>query len=327
MTPKTRFTILALLVSVVAFVMPFLALTWLGYANIAPVVSLVSFGILIAAIILGFRIAIVASVLTGVVAALISVVSSTAIIAIIAMVLIAIGFGITARYGWNRALATLPIALSFLVAESPAQGSWLASLVMGVVMILSGIVISLLVVLIRYISKKPGLPAPAELSWTRTWAFVFLLAVVTAVTSSVAVLNDWGHTGGWLIMTPFIVMQPYVQDGWRKSVDRGAGTLAGFFVAMAVGTYIADTRALYLISFAFMMGAVYAMVTHRSYAIYAFLLTPTIVIVEGIGRSVTQTAENRLIATSLGVGIALAAMALAAPVYRSQARAQNLNRY
>jgi hypothetical protein len=327
MTSKSRFTILALLVSVVAFVMPFLVLSSLGYTNIAPVVSLVSFGILIAAILLGLRIAIGASVVTGVVATLTSIASSTTLIAIIAMVLIAIGFGITARYGWNRALATLPVALSFLVAESPAEGSWPASLVMGVAMVLSGIVVSLLVVLIRHISKKPALPAPAELSWTRTWAFVLLLAAATAVTSSIAILNDWGHTGGWLIMTPFIVMQPYVQDGWRKSLDRGAGTLAGFLVAMAVGTYIANTTVLYLISFAFMVGAVYTMVSHRSYALYAFFLTPTIVIIEGIGRSVTQTAENRLVATALGVAIALAAMAIAAPLYRSSARAKHLDRY
>jgi hypothetical protein len=327
MTPKSRFTILALLVSVVAFVMPFLVLSSLGYTNIAPVVSLVSFGILITAILLGLRIAIGASVVTGVVATLTSIASSTTLIAIIAMVLIAIGFGITARYGWNRALATLPVALSFLVAESPAEGSWPASLVMGVAMVLSGIVVSLLVVLIRHISKKPALPAPAELSWTRTWAFVLLLAAATVVTSSIAILNDWGHTGGWLIMTPFIVMQPYVQDGWRKSLDRGAGTLAGFLVAMAVGTYIANTTVLYLISFAFMVGAVYTMVSHRSYALYAFFLTPTIVIIEGIGRSVTQTAENRLVATALGVAIALAAMAIAAPLYRSSARAKHLDRY
>lgn len=327
MTPKSRFTILALLISVVAFVMPFLVLSNMGYTNIAPVVSLVSFGILITAILLGLRIAIGASVVTGVLATLTSVASSATVIAIIAMVLIAIGFGITARYGWNRALATLPIALSFVVAESPAQGSWLSSLVMGVAMILSGIAISILVVLIRHISKKPALPAPAELSWTRTWAFVLLLAVATVMTSSIAILNDWGHTGGWLIMTPFIVMQPYVQDGWRKSLDRGAGTLAGFLVAMAVGTYIANTTVLYLISFAFMVGAVYTMVSHRSYALYAFFLTPTIVIIEGIGRSVTQTAENRLVATALGVAIALAAMAIAAPVYRSSARAKHLDRY
>ncbi len=327
MAPKARFTTLALLVAAVAFVMPFLALSALGYTNIAPVVSLVSFGILIAALILGLRVAVGVSVVTGVVATLVSAASSTTIIAIIAMVLIAIGFGITSRFGWNRALATLPIALSFVVAESPAKGSWSASLVMGAAMIISGLVITFLVVLIRYISKEPELPKPAALSWSRTGAFVALLAAATAVTSSIAILNGWGHTGGWLIMTPFIVMQPYVQDGWRKSLNRGAGTLAGFFVAMAVGTYIANTTALYLISFAFMVGAVYTMLTHRSYALYAFFLTPTIVIIEGIGRSVTQTAENRLVATALGVAIALAAMAIAAPLYRSKARAQNLDRY
>lgn len=327
MTPKTRFTILALLVAGVAFVTPFLVLSTLGYASIAPVVSLGTFGILIAALILGLRVALGASLVLGVVGTLTGVASGTTIIAVLAMVAIAIGFGLTSRFGWNRTLATLPITLSFVVAESPAEGSWSTSVVMGTAMILSGVVISALAALIRYICKKPAVPKAPVLSWSRSWAFTALLAAATAITTCVAVLNGWGHTGGWLIMTPFIVMQPYVQDGWRKSLNRGVGTLAGFFVAMAVGTYIANTTALYLISFAFMVGAVYTMVTHRSYALFAFFLTPMIVIAEGVGRSVTQTAENRLVATLLGVGIALAAMAIAAPLYRSNARALHLDRY
>jgi len=47
---------------------------------------------------------------------------------------------------------------------------------------------------------------------TCRWGYASMLAVATAISTVIALLGGWGHTGGWLIMTPIIVIQPMLHD-------------------------------------------------------------------------------------------------------------------
>ncbi len=318
MKGKTGFIAGTLTLAVLSLVVPSLALSALGYASGGPLAGLGALGLMIAALSLGFRVAAIASVVTGSAAILVSIAASNNVLAVIAMVAVAAGFGLTARFSGHSPLILLPITLSFLVTENPEAKSWVGSIVVGAAIVVCGVAVSGLArLLCRWTSMAP-VTAPHVLSWGRVSVYVALLSVATLVTASIAIFNQWGHTGGWLIMTPFIVMQPYVHDGWVKSLNRAAGTVAGFVIAIAVGSFINAPLWLYVIGAAFALGSVYMKVTNRIYALYVLFLTPAIVILESVGQSVTRTAENRLAATLIGVLVALACMAIVAAIGRGQ---------
>ena len=128
-------------------------------------------------------------------------------------------------------------------------------------------------------------------------------------------------------MTPFIVISPYVQDGWRKAINRAIGTVGGFAIASALAFVLGSGPALSVMGVAFAALTAVALVKQWHYAIYALCLTPAIVILESIGRPVEQTADNRLLATILGVGISLAVMAVAVPTYRRTAKEAGIDHY
>ena len=67
--------------------------------------------------------------------------------------------------------------------------------------------------------------------------------------------------------------------------------------------------------------------TTRPYWQYVAILTPAIVLLEGLGRSVIDTAESRLGFTLLAAGIAVGIEAVARPLYRRRATRTGATRY
>ena len=165
------------------------------------------------------------------------------------------------------------------------------------------------------------------MSRSRATAFATLLTVTTVATTSIAVGWHWGHAGGWMVMTPFIVIEPYLQSGWHKSLGRAAGTVGGFAIAIGLSTVLGTSPLLAVAGVGFAAMAIIADVRHLDYGLYALFLTPAVVVLEGWGGNVEQTAVLRLEATLIGVGLALVAMAIARPMYRREARAHSLTNY
>jgi Predicted membrane protein len=181
--------------------------------------------------------------------------------------------------------------------------------------------------ILRLLPVDLPLPNAPAVSDSRALAYAALLAVTALITTSVAIAGDLGHPGGWLIMTPFIVLQPYVQEGWDRSLRRAGGTLLGFTMAYLGASVIAQSWLLYVVGTVSYAIAMYALLRQWDYVVYAAFLTLAIVILEGVGASVEVTAEYRLEATAGGVVLSLVAMALALPLYRRAARKYQLEEY
>jgi uncharacterized membrane protein YccC len=133
--------------------------------------------------------------------------------------------------------------------------------------------------------------------------------MASIATTTIAFDTQWGHPGGWLIMTPFIVLRPYVRDGWRKALDRGLGTIGGFAIAMVLAWLFGSGPLLTAFGFAFAILSAYAWAAKWSYAAYGLVLTPAVVIIESIGRPVETTADNRLEATLIAIAIVFVVIA------------------
>ena len=246
---------------------------------------------------------------------------------VLGMMAIAAGQGITARWTWNHFFILIPITLSFIASESVLSPPAVSAIVFAAITTGYALVVALAVSWVSRHSTDEEDETPTPLSWSRTAAYAGLLVVATAVTSTIALTNEWGHTGGWLIMTPFIVIQPYVQDGWRKAFNRAFGTIAGMAVAYALATLVGQGAALAAVGYAFGVLAIIAAVKQWHYAIYTTLLTPAVVILESAGRPIEETGDHRIVATLIGVGVSLVAMAVAIPIYRRGAARAELDHY
>jgi hypothetical protein len=273
----------------------------------------------------GVRAGLVSSLIVGAAAALAMSASAIPALGVAVMALAALGQGITARHGLQRITIMVPITMAFVVSEPPTSGPLSTPVAFGLVLAAFGCLIALAGGLVD--RGTPHAEQRTSMSTSRAAAYGTLLAVTTVATTTIALTNGWGHAGGWLIMTPFIVIQPYVQDGWRKALARAGGTMVGFAIAAALAWLVDSPLVLTIAGFACATVAIYAMVKKWHYALYATFLTPAIVLLESGGRSVTELADKRLEATLLAVGLSLVAMALAIPIYRAQARKLGLDKY
>ena len=313
-------------VALAALIAPNVALSQAPTA--AALLGLGGLSLVLATLSAGLRIGALVSLGLGIASGIAVAGTDHTIVGVVVMASAAVGLGISARWHWNKALVTVPITLAFVVAEDPSQDPLNSAASFGAAMAIYGLLISVLASLLRPRDHRQKSNSVRGLSsWSRTWGYVVVLVVTTVASSTIALTLNWGHTGGWLMMTPFIVIQPYVQDGWRKSLNRVVGTVGGFLIAYLAADSLGSGTAVTVVGVIFGVLAVTAMIEKWNYAIYALFLTPAIVILESIGRPVQTTADNRLIATVVGVALALVAMALATPIYQREASKDGLQHY
>lgn len=317
MTSRWPIVILVAALSAVIIV-PSAILSPLGAATAGGMIGLGGLGIAFVALATDLRVSLITAAAFAVLALLAAEGTSLPVLGILALVAVAIGVGMSARWGWNRSFILAPITLAFIASESVVSAPVDSTLVFAGVVLVYGIVVALIVtgLRIRFLPPHKNSVYSVQQSWSRTIGYTVMLAVTAGITTTIALLNDWGHTGGWLIMTPFIVIQPYVRDGWHKAVNRALGTAAGLIVADGLARVIGQGPTLATIGYGFGILAIIAMVKHWHYAVYTTLLTPAVVILESIGRPVEETGYERVVATIIGVAVSLGAMAIAAPIYR-----------
>lgn len=303
-------------------IVPSLVLAPLGAPTAGSMIGLGGLGIAFVARTTNLRVTLYAVLGLGLACLLAANGTTHPVVGVLTLMAVAAGHGLTARWHWQKAFVVLPITMAFVASESVLAPPLELEIAFAAAMSAYALLVGLL---IRALSRTSAdnddnddKTAPAPLSWQRTLTYAGLLTSATAVTATIALTGDWGHTGGWLIMTPFIVIQPYVRDGWHKAVNRALGTVAGLLIADGLARLIGQGPTLATLGYGFGVLAIIATVKRWPYAIYATFLTPAVVILESVGRPVEETGYERIIATVIGVAVSLAAMAIAAPIYRRE---------
>lgn len=220
--------------------------------------------------------------------------------------------GWLATRGLHVALTTAAVAVGFIVSDPPAASTSVPEpLMAGMVMLVGTLYGAGVVALVRL--KRPMATPPQPLSTRRAWAFTIATGVTVAAVTWAVVRFDVGHTGAWVILTLLVVLQPYVQDGIQKALQRAGGTVVGFAAVYAIGLLTGNLVVLYLAGMAALVLAIVLSITGRPYWSFAGALTAAIVLLEGASSSVTDTAVHRLGATVIGVAVALIVTALEQP--------------
>jgi uncharacterized membrane protein YccC len=122
-------------------------------------------------------------------------------------------------------------------------------------------------------------------------------AVAVALTRALAL-----HRGYWITLTVIIVLQPYTPETLKKGVQRIAGTVAGGVLASMVVYFVRDQAALFVI--ASLLAAASVAVLQLNYALYAFFLTPTFVLLAEVSAGDFHLAKLRTLDTVIGGAIA-----------------------
>ena len=115
--------------------------------------------------------------------------------------------------------------------------------------------------------------------------------------------------GYWVTLTVLIILQPYRQATFTKALQRVAGTVGGAIVAALLALDAAfDAMALLVV--ATLLAGISAAVLQLNYALFAFFLTPTFVLLAEIGARDWHLAEVRIVNTVLGGALAFVASRL-----------------
>ncbi len=314
---KRSVTVVALLALIAV---PALACSALGVGDLAGNALLACVSGLIAAVFVPPRLSLTAAALTAVGAVLAVPAADVPWAAAFVMVACGVAMGFAAKAGAAGAVTMAPITVAFVLSEPPAQPAW----AVGLAVLASSLFgVGLGVSVRRHLPQRDLTPLGSE----RALAYGGMLALLAGVSGYFVAALQPGHAGAWLLLTFFVVIQPYLQDGWRKALERAAGTALGFLVAMGFGLLTDNRSALFAVGLVAMIAGVWMRVKNHPYWQNTTLLTIGVVMSEGAATSVVSTAEQRLLATVIGVVASLLAMAALGPLYRRGAEKAGLDHY
>ncbi|MFY9232771.1 MAG: FUSC family protein [Candidatus Nanopelagicales bacterium] len=316
---------------------PGLLITALGLSDVASLMTLACLGALLPALLAPMRIAVATVVFTAVASAMAIPAATDPWLAAGLLAATGAAVGLSARVGASGTVILAAIGIVFLVATPPDTAGldgpvWLVVGLLAGAASLWGAGAGLLIRRFHHASAgttSGAAPPHAGLSRSRVGIFAAVLAVTLGTSAWVVVEFDWAHGGGWFVMTFLIVLQPYLQDAWSKTVQRATGTVMGIALAMGIyGVLQASPVALYVVGAA---SAVFALTirftTSRPYWQYVALLTPAVVLLEGVRTSVVDTAAARIGFTLLAAGIAIGIEALMLPAVKRSAQRHHVDHY
>ncbi|MFM9105159.1 MAG: FUSC family protein, partial [Chloroflexota bacterium] len=138
---------------------------------------------------------------------------------------------------------------------------------------------------------------------------VLRYAVVSAAAGAAALWLGWEvlpDNRVWAAATALVLVRPAARESLAMTVQRLAGTALGAWLAVSVIGRIEDPRL--LLPLALLATFLMAATLKVDYAIFATFLTAQVVALAALaGEDPLRTSQDRVLATLLGAGIALAA--------------------
>ena len=122
--------------------------------------------------------------------------------------------------------------------------------------------------------------------------------------------------GYWVTLNVVVLLQPYTVLTAMKTLQRIAGTALGAIVAALILAQFPDARVLFVIAIA--LSAISVSVLQLNYGLYAFLTTPTFVLLAEVHALDARLPEIRIINTLIGGALALVGSRLFWPQRESE---------
>ncbi len=311
---------LQVLVAVVVLVLADQAAHWFGLPRAAGLLCLTGLASLVVCARLGWRqagLGVLGLALLSVPAALSQ---NDSLAATLVMTLAAFALGLSGRWQLQQVYWLMIVSLCLLITNTPLAA---APPALDLVRLASAVLLcgGLAILLQSRLSPREPLAVsatafPVAHSWRRSVGYGVLLATATLVSTPIALQNHWHITGLWLILTPFLVLRPFVRDAWRVALHRCLGTIAGVLLVMLLGGLLPPSLPLQLPAIVLGVSAALIAIRRGHPALMVMALTATIVLFNSNPADLIGMADRRLQASAIGVAIALGVMAVAHPIER-----------
>jgi hypothetical protein len=234
------------------------------------------------------------------------------------MAITALGLGISARWQLMPVYWLMAVSLCLLFTKSPFAATPTASELLRLVIALLASGVLTTVIQSRWIAPRDASDAPQSLSvvhsWHRSSAYGLMLATAAVITTPIAFDQHWHTTGFWLIITPFLVIRPFVKEAWIFALHRSMGTIAGVLLVILIGIAFPASFPLPLLAITAGMITVVIVAKRGHRALMLTALTTCIVLFNSNHSDLLQIADKRLTASVFGIAIALGIAALAYPL-------------
>jgi len=232
----------------------------------------------------------------------------------------ALGLGLSVRWQIKPAYWLMVVSLCMLITNSPlpaAPAVWDVVKLAMALLACGSLAIVLQTQALTLVGSPPT-PTPFAVvnSWRRSIAHAVMLATASLVTTPIALQQHWHIAGLWLVLTPFLVLQPFVRDSWSVALHRSLGTFAGVVLVILLAHTWPPSLPLELPAIVAGVITVVIAVRHGHRALMITALTATIVLFNSSNRDLLLMADQRVQASALGIVIALGLMALAHPIER-----------
>jgi hypothetical protein len=315
-TPDRKTLALLLLIAILFALVPRAFTEALEIPKAASWIGLADLAVLVVTHRLGWRQGMGSGWVLGLLATLAVACQGQPTAAILLMTISAFGIGLTARWQCQGVLVLLMLTPCFVIAESPIPLHNPEVLAFG-----GGLVgfTTLTAMATAWVERLGGYtPPPPQVShgWKRALAFALLLAGTTAITTAIALIHNWALMGGWLILTPLMVMRPRARDSWPRALHRALGTMVGVGIVHLIALTAPGAIASPIVGVLFSAGTVLAAVKGWHHVLFIVFLTGAVVLFHSSATSVLALSQERLEANLLGIGIALGMMALVEAVFR-----------
>lgn len=234
------------------------------------------------------------------------------------MALIGAGVGLSALRGWNvmgsfaAPLASLALIgspnVAWAQAVMPAGSTWAAGLVLFAFTAAGGLWTSMIG---QHITAVLHLKAPPVVPFHAARYFAVALAILSGIGTYVAMRWLNSPDSWWIVLTVFVIVQPYYATSVRRMIARVAGTLLGTVVAILVVAVFHDYRlAITIVALVLTLAAPWANMK-RPYWVFVVFLTPAVVLMTvGGPKAIITSAGERALYTTIGAAAALLALSL-----------------
>lgn len=232
------------------------------------------------------------------------------------MLLLGVVTGLSAQRGWHVMLSFAgPLAALGLIGRMSvalpsgrvdADSSPEAVLMTMAVLLAGGLWTA---VLGPFVIAKVKVPPPKSVSKRTSWYFAASMGGLVALTSFVALTwlppNSW-----WIVLTMYVVVQPYYRDAVTRVTQRVVGTLAGATAAAVVVAAFHHLPGL-IAALAAVLTILAAWANLRlPYWVFVTFLTPAVVLqTSGTTRDLAQAIIDRAGYTLIGSALAIAVLA------------------
>jgi len=263
------------------------------------------------------RLAFTASLITPLLIGLALTLRTEPLLGALLMTAIGVGTGLSAARGWHLVGAFAgPLAAYALIGDlhvalpsaTVAANASVAAGLATMAYVAGGGLWTALVG--AFVVNAMKVKAPVAIPRHTAGTFAAALGVLVGVTAYVS-MRWLEPSSWWIILTFFVVVQPYYADATHRMLERIAGTLAGALVAVIVVAALHDWPAVIsILAFLLTFGAAYANLK-LPYWVFATLLTPAVVLqTTGTTHDLLLAIGKRALYTLVGAAAALLVLTL-----------------